>query len=577
MNSLEMNNIEEIKTLNPYQQEAVLDESLACLVNANVGSGKTTVLIEKVRHLHEKKQVSYEKMAVLTFTNKAADEIAERLSRKEAELTEEELWGFGTFHSVALRILRRFLPEKAEDGTKLEEWNRKFTVITPEDEMEMVLAIAKEGGYKIKYQNRLKKRMEEDYAAYRKGRTQGKYKDDLFQIFPLLEKAKRQQNKMSFADLLEEGTQVAKEQEEVLDLKWIIVDEVQDSDEKQLKFLEALKGTQTHFFAVGDPNQVIYSWRGTAPNMFFMIKHRFEAKELSLPVNYRSSDVILEAANRFLQFGGKIEGSGVKGDKILIKNHYDPFIEAEYLTERIRKLHEDGLPYSQIAVFYRVQKQAEILEKVFERAELPVTFSNVGKEGEVLHFMTLHASKGLEFDYVFIVGLNQGLIPLRCTSMEQEEEEMRLFFVGLTRARKNLELSYYTNPTIPGVFEAPSRYLKRLPEHLLDWEEKPGSEERKANLQSLRRQAVETIRGKSAEKNMAETEPVKQEERQTETESVKQEERHTNTEERVVRRGRHPKYGEGIITSEDDMTIEVEFPGYGKKQFLKAFGEIDVS
>ena len=132
-----MNNIEEIKTLNPYQQEAVLDESPACLVNANVGSGKTTVLIEKVRHLHEKKQVSYEKMAVLTFTNKAADEIAERLSRKEAELTEEELWGFGTFHSVALRILRRFLPEKAEDGTKLEEWNREFTVITPEDEMEM--------------------------------------------------------------------------------------------------------------------------------------------------------------------------------------------------------------------------------------------------------------------------------------------------------------------------------------------------------------------------------------------------------------------------------------------------------
>ena len=92
--------------------------------------------------------------------------------------------------------------------------------------------------------------------------------------------------------------------------------------------------------------------------------------------------------------------------------------------------------------------------------------------------MTLHASKGLEFDYVFIVGLNQGLIPLRCTSMEQEEEEMRLFFVGLTRARKNLELSYYTNPTIPGVFEAPSKYLKRLPEHLLDWEEKPGSDSR---------------------------------------------------------------------------------------------------
>lgn len=558
----------------------MLDESPACLVNANVGSGKTTVLIEKVRHLHEKKQVSYEKMAVLTFTNKAADEIAERLSRKEAELTEEELWGFGTFHSVALRILRRFLPEKAEDGTKLEEWNREFTVITPEDEMEMVLAIAKEGGYKIKYQNRLKKRMEEDYAAYRKGRTQGKYKDDLFRVFPLLEKAKRQQNKMSFADLLEEGTQVAKEQEEVLDLKWIIVDEVQDSDEKQLEFLEALKGEQTRFFAVGDPNQAIYSWRGTGPNMFFLIKHKFGAKELSLPVNYRSSEVILEAANRFLQFGGKIEGSAGRGEKILVRNHYDPFIEAEYLTERIRELHAQGLAYREIAVFYRVQKQAEILEKVFERAGLPYVLPAKRQEDEdpvpekphmiwesssvtagepeekkaedTVYLMTLHASKGLEFDYVFIIGMNQGLIPLRCKSMEQEEEERRLFFVGLTRARKNLELSYYTNPTIPGAFETPSNYLRMLPEELFDWEEKPGSESRKANLQKMRKETRELIREKKGK-----------EEAQKEEQGKK-------------RKGRHPKYGEGEIVSEDEMMIELEFPGYGKKQFLKAFGEVEV-
>ena len=594
MRNLEMNNIEETRTLNPYQKEAVLDENPACLVNANVGSGKTTVLIEKVRYLHEKKQIPYEKMAVLTFTNKAADEIAERLSRKEAELTEEELWGFGTFHSVALRILRRFLPEKTEEGAEAGEWNRKFTVITPEDEMEMVLAIAKEGGYKIKYQNRLKKRMEEDYAAYRRGRTQGKYKDDLFKIFPLLDKEKRQENKMSFADLLKEGTRVAKEKEEELDLKWIIVDEVQDSDEKQLEFLEALKGEQTRFFAVGDPNQVIYSWRGTGPNMFFLIKHKFGAKELSLPVNYRSSEVILEAANRFLQFGGKIEGSAGRGEKILVRNHYDSFIEAEYLTERIRELHAQGFAYREIAVFYRVQKQAEILEKVFERAGLPFVLPAKRKEDEdpvpekphmilehfaqerieqsaseqaeeheqlpeektveedAVHLMTLHASKGLEFDYVFIIGMNQGLIPLRCKSIEQEEEERRLFFVGLTRARKNLELSYYINPTIPGTFETPSNYLRMLPEELLDWEEKPGSESRRANLQKLRKETRELIREKKQE-----------EEEQKEAQKPK-------------KKGRHPKYGEGEIISEDEMMIELEFPGYGKKQFLKAFGEVEI-
>ena len=578
MRNLEMNmtnKIEETTKLNPYQVEAVKEEYPACLVNAHVGSGKTTVLIEKVRYLHEKKKIPYEAMTVLTFTNKAADEIAGRLAKKETDLTGDNLWGFGTFHSVALRLLRRYLPERTEESNL--EWNRDFTVIIPEEEMEMVLELANENGYKIKYQNRLKKRMEEEYAAFRKGRTQGRYKDDLFRIFPLLEKKKKQENKMSFSDLLQEGIRVAGEKKAELALQWIIVDEVQDCDEKQLEFLEALRGAQTRFFAVGDPNQVIYSWRGTGPNMFFLIKHKFGAEELSLPVNYRSSDVILEAANRFMQFGGKIEGSCDRGEKILVKNHYDSFIEAEYLTGRIRGLHDQGFAYREIAVFYRVQKQAEILEKVFERAGLPYQFPAKRKEDEdpvperpqmiqektgkerreekleedAVCLMTLHASKGLEFDYVFIIGMNQGLIPLRCKGMEQEEEERRLFFVGLTRAKKNLELSYYTNPTLPGTFETPSNYLRMLPEELLDWEEKPGSESRKASLQKLRKETRKLIQEK-----MESTE---------EPEEVPPE-----------RKGRHPKYGEGVIVSEDEMMIELEFPGYGKKQFLKAFGEVEV-
>ena len=674
-----MNNIEEIKTLNSYQQEAVLDESPACLVNANVGSGKTTVLIEKVRHLHEKKQVSYEKMAVLTFTNKAADEIAERLSRKEAELTEEELWGFGTFHSVALRILRRFLPEKAEDGTKLEEWNREFTVITPEDEMEMVLSIAKKGGYKIKYQNRLKKRMEEDYAAYRKGRTQGKYKDDLFQIFPLLEKAKRQQNKMSFEDLLEEGTQVAKEQEEVLDLKWIIVDEVQDSDEKQLKFLEALKGTQTHFFALGDPNQVIYSWRGSMFNIFYKFRELYHAEELSLPVNYRSSQTILAVSRRFQESGDSLTGVQEEGEKISVKNHYDPFQEAEYLADKIRSLHESGVPLTEIAVFYRLQSQSEILSKVLEKHQIPYEISQKkiiqdipvlawfrhilrflsnhedltsgtyvlcdktfgegwtskkarteilnftqgsvflsksllfqamweyrdtgsgyinlweqlslekylrpsssdykenrrqilsllkkmesyhsirdflndlvlnGMEpekdavsGESVKLMTLHASKGLEFDHVFIIGVNDGLIPLNSRDASTEEEERRLFYVGMTRAGKFLELSFYINPGTVRVFPGPGRYLSSLPEKY------------------LAHPADATRDTKEAARHLQDLKKMILEEKLRKLETPKQ----------LVE---HPKYGRGTIISENEDTIVIQFDDYGEKEMLKAFSQL---
>ena len=691
-------NVEIKRKLNIYQEAAVQDESPACIVNANVGSGKTTVLTEKVQYLHEKKQVPYEKMAVLTFTNRAADEIAERLARNEVkELEEEQFWGFGTFHSVALRLLRKFLSEPdesacADQSTDANEegtfsnvnkyvvtnesekavWRQDFAVIEPEEEMEMILNLASEHGYKIKYQNRLKSRMEPDYEAYLQGKEKGKYKDDLFKVFPLLEKQKKLENKMSFADLLREGNRIAREHQEEIGLEWIIVDEIQDSDRKQLEFLEALKGegTYTKFFAVGDPNQVIYSWRGTEPNMFFLIKNRFEAKELTLPVNYRSTEVILEAANHFMQFGGKIEGRLERGDKILVKNHYDPFMEAEYLVERIRELIAKGMDYSQIAIFYRVKKQAEILEKVFEREGIPFEFpakrneddelvperprmiregiakgsSNIKvseptEETEALnktgaenfdasvvdsgkseaddskksensvHLLTLHASKGLEFDYVFIIGMNPGLIPLRCKNMEQEEEERRLFFVGLTRARNNLELSYYTNPTIPGALEGPSKYLQMIPETLLDWEDRPGSDARKANLQKMRREAGKLVRGRQTGQSTAYDEPLQKRESASQSnftlkdnEKVSNERRGAsqnniasghneqagneqasneqrsdvpgNAETAGERLGRHPKYGEGVIISEDKMMIELEFPGYGRKQFLKAFGEI---
>ena len=573
----------DLNKLNPYQKEAVLDESPACLVNANVGSGKTTVLTAKVRYLCEQKGVAPKDLMVLTFTNKAANEIRERLENLTGK--EEDLW-FGTFHSVALRMLQTILPVEELGYTK------EFQVCIPEEEMQMAQQLITEQNLQIKYKNRLKKRL--DQSRQKSGRKPKDYGDDFERLCTLLEEEKKKQNKMTYEELILHTGQLLQSHPEILRPLWLIIDEVQDCDQSQLDLLDSLMGKDSHLFAVGDPNQVIYSWRGTGPNMFFLIKHRFGAKELTLPVNYRSDEVILEAANRFLQFGGKIEGSGERGEKILVRNHYDPFIEAEYLTERIRELHEQGLPYREIAVFYRVQKQAEILEKVFERAELPYVLPTKQKEDEdpvperphmireyvaegklnavsgehtmekaadterqteeedAVHLMTLHASKGLEFDYVFIIGMNQGLIPLRCKSIEQEEEERRLFFVGLTRARKNLELSYYTNPTIPGTYETPSNYLRMLPEELLDWEEKPGSESRKANLQKLRKDTRELIREKKQE-----------EEEQKETRKPE-------------RKGRHPKYGEGEIISEDEMMIELEFPGYGKKQFLKAFGEVEV-
>lgn len=703
---------EEFRRLNEYQKAAVLDESPACVVNANVGSGKTTVLIGKIMYLHLDRKIPLENMAVLTFTNKAADEIVERLRKIKPDITPAQVQGFGTFHSVALRMLKSTLPVE-EAG-----WAKEFTVMDPDEETDLALELIVEHGLKVKYKNRLKKRLEQEYQNWLAGKEESRYRDDLFRLYPLLAEEKKKQNKMSFADLLRVSTELLRIKEAGTGEAagggadrpaWILVDEVQDSDALQLEFLEALRGESAKIFAVGDPNQVIYSWRGTGDNMFFLIKHRFGAKELTLPVNYRSNASILTAANRFLQFGNKIQGTRNEEHRIVVRNYYDPFQEAEYLAEKIQALHRKGKRYGEIAVFYRLQSQSAILEKVFGRHGIPYELSvkktlkdipvlnwlikvlrvsvnpsdtqmeaavlkdpvyggesaacrmerfseeignrpavsagelftyfglrealhpsssgyaedeslvmdflekmcascnkevqssggsfsgavrefvnssalygmktdagektpgdisvreedgteHGGEDGtaalERVKLMTLHASKGLEFDTVFIIGVNQGLIPLRCKNFEQEEEERRLFFVGITRAENNLELSWYTNPGEHGVTGEPSRYLRMIPEHLLDRgntgkQESAGSgadtAEKKSDLQKLRRQVQDQIR-------------------------LKRE----NAPKPEVIRVRHRRYGEGILVSEDDMMIEAEFEGYGRKQFLKAFGEVEI-
>lgn len=717
---------EEFYRLNEYQKTAVLDESPACVVNANVGSGKTTVLIGKILYLHLDRNVPLEKMTVLTFTNKAADEIVERLRKIKPDIAPDQVQGFGTFHSVALRMLKNSLPVE-EAG-----WTKEFTVMDPDEETDLAMKIIQEHGLKVKYKNRLKKRLEQEYQNWLAGKAESRYRDDLYRLYPLLAEEKKRQNKMSFADLLRVSTELLRlknaepggeHSEEDSDRSsgpaWILVDEVQDSDAMQIEFLEAMresgKGEPAKIFAVGDPNQVIYSWRGTGDNMFYLIKHRFGAKELTLPVNYRSNASILAAANRFLQFGNRIQGIREEEQRITVRNHYDPFQEAEYLAEKIQTLHRNGKSYREIAVFYRLQSQSGILEKVFDRYGIPYELSvkktlkdipvldwlvkvlrvsvnpadtqmaaevladpGYGEESmylrmtefsvetgkresvsagelfayfglrEALHpssagyqederlvmdflekmcascnkemesgqgnftaavrefinssalygmktdagekapgdisecegagpepdekdreaspdkvnLMTLHASKGLEFDTVFIIGVNQGMIPLRCKDFEQEEEERRLFFVGITRAENNLELSWYTNPGEPGAVGEPSRYLRMIPEQLLDREgsgktesersgESEGGDGRKSDLHQLRKQVQEQIRLKRESVQKKEKEPK-------------------------VIRVRHRKYGEGILISEDDMMIEAEFRGYGRKKFLKAFGEVEV-
>lgn len=716
------NYTQQLQRLNEYQKAAVFDESRACLVNANVGSGKTTVLITKVMYLHYEKRIPYEKMVVLTFTNKAADEIKERLYALEPEISEKQLWGFGTFHSVCLTMLKKMLPVENLGYTK------EFMVMDPDEELEMAEQLILTYQLKIKYKNRLKKRLEQKSS---------KYQDDIEKLKALLKEEKRRQDKMTFDELLENACNLVKMSEQKMDdISWIIVDEVQDSDEKQLELIDCLKKPQTCFFAVGDPNQVIYSWRGSAFHIFYQLKTKYQATELTLPVNYRSSSEILAVARCFMQQGGTLQGGRESGDKIQIRNMYDPFQEADYLAGRIRELHASGLPYGEMAIFYRLQNQSEIFEHVFEKEGIPFEVSlkrtvkdipvldwlirvlrfsvnpkdknsgivaladkryglgmsvkeaekaidslcesrkmqietsqserqkiksdirrqmrgfsqeyfnaqsttaedlwnyfslenhlhpttasyvedrtcvmdflermttyqkeqqknvvegfseflnmaslygtnilkkEIHNENDTVKLMTLHASKGLEFSHVFITGVNYGLIPLQTKSFEEEEEEQRLFFVGITRAKEHLELSYYTSPGQYRAAPGPSRYLRMIPGNLIEGQEKD-RESSATHLQDLKRQILAECANQSEHIELQEAGKIsggKNPSANTGTKNISVGNEAVTTQKRCVR---HPKYGTGSVVREDDMMITVDFDDYGEKELMKMFGGLE--
>lgn len=694
--------------LNINQTEAVMDDSQACLVNAQVGSGKTTVLIAKVCYLHQTKGIPLSDMVVLTFTNKAANEIKDRLRTVDTNINETDLAYFGTFHSVALKMLKSLAPLDSIG------YSANFAVMDAEEKADMASVLISSNQLNIKYRNKLEKRMEKAvngnflYGAM-------KCPDDMESLWNLYTKEKHTQGKMDFDDLILNITKLLPQI--TYRPKWIIVDEFQDTDEKQMMFIRALTSSETKLFAVGDPNQSIYSWRGSNQRIFDKFVSEYNARQLSLPENYRSCKTILEVARCFLKTGNELYGIRESGSKIKINKHYNSFHEAQYIASSIQAKVAEGLKYNEIAVFYRLQRQSELIEDVFWRNNIPyevslkktikdipvlrwvilllrasvnpldlesavavlsdehfgerfsktiarklvasarnaanssviapktniscdtadtsvstaestllsridsfenwckensdieavydyfsfdlhinptsvsfqenkesilallkkmaeyiktmkvdlftgiknfvnssalyginVLMEDVRSDTDTVKLMTLHSAKGLEFKQVYIIGVNNGLIPLFAKDNEDEQEERRLFFVGITRAKDSLELSYYTSPDETRIVPGPSRYLSCIPAHLVDIED---IVQQNIDLQTIRREVAASKNDHSAIEDKKTNEPA------------------------WLKTVRHPKYGIGSVVKEDDNMITVAFDGYGEKELMKVFSELE--
>ncbi len=525
--------LKQFEKLNKYQREAVTLKDKYVVLNAVVGSGKTTVLTHKVLYLNLMEGIPLEEMVVLTFTNKAANEIVERALALGKELKGSMKY-FGTFHSVARAIL--------SESPKLQEmgYRADFKIIDNMEAGQLLTDIIESRKLKIKYKAKLMKRIEE----FKRGKTLYgvmKNQDDIGELYEEYGREKLKNNLMDFDDLIGNCIDIL---DEPLNPKWIIVDEFQDTDLRQLQMIGRLKGADTNIFVIGDPNQVIYSWRTGSDNIFNEFKRIYNAREISLPINYRSSRTIIEAAKAFLK-ESSIEGVKGYGNPIIIRKHFDSFNEALHIARRVREFHDEGIPYRDIGILYRRQAQGEVIGDVLNNNEIPfrlvfkkplpfeeTEIVNYNEEG--ISLLTLHASKGLEFSHVFIPGANMGNIPLT-TKRGEEEEEARLFFVGMTRAKNLLEISYLIKPSLQGMTPYPSPYLSMLPSNLVDREIEGGSSTLKELMDALR------------------------------------EEREMKREVQCTKKACHEKYGTGRVVFEDESIIRVEFEGYGEKEFSKLF------
>lgn len=354
--------------LNQHQRHAVFHPTHNAILSAMVGSGKTTVLIAKIFYLHFIKGIPFSQMIVLTFTNKAAREIKERISKfLDTENTQlnEELRFFGTFHSVARQLLQEH-PNLNNLGFK-----PNFMIMDEREKQQFLDRLITQEELNIKYRNKLSKRWRNYHQKGLSKMGNMKNEDDFVQLVTLAQKEKKVLNTMDFDDLISLCNQLMQEYSPTPP-QWIIVDEFQDCNEEQLQLIEHLKGEGTQFFVVGDQNQSIYGWRGSKEGLFEETQQRWETTWMELPQNYRSTKTILSAAETLVQSDeSNLIATRHSGEPIDLVHHFDDQQEAYYLREQLLALQKEKVELDSVAILFRTHQQIAIIETVLQQASIP--------------------------------------------------------------------------------------------------------------------------------------------------------------------------------------------------------------
>jgi len=627
--------------LNEQQKEAVLQVEGPVLVLAGAGSGKTKALTHRIAHLVREKKIASQNILAVTFTNKAAGEMGERvfqllfnkLPTTNYQLRTSMPW-LGTFHSICVRILK-------EDIHHL-GFERNFSIYDTGDQKAVIKRVMKEleidpknfSPNTIQYfisgaKNELID--EQEYKKYENSPFEKVTSD----VYLKYQKYLKDSNALDFDDLIMKCVQLFEENPKILEkyqdkFKYILIDEYQDTNQAQYVWVKLLAKKNKNIMVVGDDYQAIYGWRGANfKNILNFEKDYKNTKVIKLEQNYRSTDVILDAANEVIKYNKnktdkKLWTEDTGGRPISVYNALNEQDEAEFIAMELRSLCRDG-DLSKFAVLYRTNAQSRMLEESFmsfnipyrivggirfyerkeikdllaylriivnpsdwesfvraatnpsrgigaktlekyqtDKDEAPAKLKDFLKmmkeiretakdinlddliehvavksglkkslldgtpEGEArwenvlelisvanqsripddelqmsnemintkaleeflervaliqdtdsistgtkaVTLMTLHSAKGLEFESVFIVGVEEGIFPHSRSLMDEHEmeEERRLCYVGITRAKKDLYMIHCSERNLYGRFQANpvSRFIENIPEHLID-------------------------------------------------------------------------------------------------------------
>lgn len=367
-------------TLNEQQKEAVFHTEGPLLILAGAGSGKTRVLTHRIAYLIEEKGVNPWNILAITFTNKAAGEMRERVDNLVG-FGSESIW-VSTFHSTCVRILRRYIDRIGYDTN--------FTIYDTDDQKTLMKDVCKMLDIDTKvYKERnllaaISSAKDElitpDEYEINAGIDFGKLK--IAKVYREYERQMKANNALDFDDLLLKTVQLFQTQPEVLDyyqerFRYIMVDEYQDTNTVQFKFVSLLASKYQNLCVVGDDDQSIYKFRGANIQNILSFEKTFQdAAVIKLEQNYRSTENILNAANAVIQNnrGRKDKTLWTQngaGDKLEFRQFENAYDEAEFVAEQIKKSIEEGNSYNDAAVLYRTNAQSRIFEEKFIAYNIP--------------------------------------------------------------------------------------------------------------------------------------------------------------------------------------------------------------